>query len=78
MIKINLPKAKEMAHEWRRAVRTEEFAPLDTQATIPSMAVAAEEARQAIREKYDVVQVAIDNSQDEAELKQVLVDNAII
>ena len=41
MIKVNLDKAKEITHEVRRTERTKEFAPLDIQATIPSMAVEA-------------------------------------
>lgn len=52
MITVNVDKAKGIAHEVRRAKRTEEFAPLDVKATIPSEAVAAEEARAAIRTKY--------------------------
>jgi hypothetical protein len=49
MITVNVDKAKGIAHEVRRAKRAEEFAPLDVKATIPSEAVAAEEARAAIR-----------------------------
>lgn len=60
MITINLDKAKAVAHDKRRAARAAEFAPLDIKATIPSEAVTAEAARQAIRDKYAVIQVAID------------------
>ena len=42
MITINLNKAKELAHNKRRAARSAEFAPLDIKATIPSEAAAAE------------------------------------
>ena len=38
MIQINIEKAKEIAHTHRRAARAAEFAPLDVQATIPSLA----------------------------------------
>ena len=55
MITINLDKAKGIAHDIRRAKRSEEFAPLDIKATIPSEAVAAESARQVIRDKYAAV-----------------------
>ena len=37
-IGLNLNKAKEIAHEVRRAKRAEEFAPLDIKVTIPSEA----------------------------------------
>lgn len=60
MITINLNKAKNIAHDKRRAARSAEFAPLDIKATIPSEAAAAETARQIIRDKYAVMQVAID------------------
>jgi len=59
MIKVNIAKAQDIAHDVRRAARSAEFAPLDVKATIPSEAAAAEEARAAIRTKYDDMQVAI-------------------
>ena len=72
MIKIDITKAKGIAHEVRRAKRTEEFAPLDIKATIPSEAVAAEEARAAIRVKYEGVQANIDAAADVAALKTIV------
>lgn len=72
MIKINLDKAKNITHEARRAKRAEEFAPLDVKATIPSEAVAAEEARQAIRDKYAAIQTSIDTVATVDELKTIL------
>lgn len=74
MITINLDKAKDIAHDKRRAARAVEFAPLDIKATIPSEAAAAEAERVLIREKYDIMQSAIDESQDVAILKQVIAD----
>lgn len=59
-IVINIDKAKTIAHDIRRAARSAEFAPLDIKATIPSEAAAAEAARQVIRDKYAVMQTAID------------------
>ena len=58
-IVINIGKAKDIAHTARRAARSVEFAPLDIKATIPSEAVAAEEARSVVRTKYDDMQTAI-------------------
>ena len=58
-IVINIVKAKDIAHAARRAARSVEFAPLDIKATIPSEAVAAEEARSVVRTKYDDMQTAI-------------------
>ena len=62
MIKINLNKAKDIAHDKRRAARSAEFAPLDIKANIPAEAEAAEAARQAIREKYAMIQTQMDGS----------------
>lgn len=62
---INLDKAKDIAHNIRRARRDEEFAPHDALIAkqIPGVAaVAAEEARQQIREKYAAIQEQIDQA----------------
>ena len=72
MITINIDKAKTIAHDKRRAARAAEFAPLDVKATIPSEAVAAEAARQAVREKYAAVQTAIDAAADVTALKAIV------
>ena len=72
MIKIDMTKAKDIAHDKRRAARSAEFAPLDIKATIPSEAEAAEAARQAIREKYATLQAQIDAAQSADELKALL------
>lgn len=72
MIVINLDKAKQIAHEKRRAARSEEFAPLDIKATIPSEVAAAEAARQAIREKYADMQLQMDAAATPEELKALL------
>jgi predicted nucleic acid-binding Zn-ribbon protein len=72
MITVNLTKAKDIAHDKRRAARTTEFAPLDIKATIPSEAAAAEAARQAIREKYATLQAQMDAAQTADELKALL------
>lgn len=72
MIKINVEKAKEIAHEVRRQKRAQEFAPLDVKATIPSQAELAEQERQAIREKYAVLQEAINLAQTPEELKTLI------
>lgn len=72
MIVINIDKAKGIAHDIRRAKRSEEFAPLDIKATIPSEAVAAEEARQAVREKYAAIQQEIDAVGTVDELKNIV------
>lgn len=65
MITVNISKAKEIAHDIRRAARAIEFSPLDIKATIPSEAEEAEEAeeaRQIVRDKYRAMQSAIDAS----------------
>lgn len=72
MIRINLTKAKAIAHDVRRAKRAAEFAPLDIQATIPAMATQAEAARQAIRDKYAEMQTEIDAAATPDELKSII------
>lgn len=72
MIVVNINKAKEIAHEVRRAKRAEEFAPLDIKATIPSEASAAEVARQVIRDKYATMQQAINNASSTDQIKQII------
>lgn len=71
-IKIDLNKAKEIAHEKRRFARAEEFAPLDIKATIPSEAAQAEAQRQSIREKYATMQEQMNAAQSVEELKALL------
>ena len=75
MIKINLNKAKEIAHEHRRAARAEEFKPYDEviMKQIPGNDYTqAEAARQAIREKYATMQAQMDAAQTPEELKTLL------
>lgn len=72
MIRVNIEKAKAVAHDVRRAKRAEEFAPLDIKATIPAEAAAAEAARQAVRDKYAAVQTEIDAAQTPEQIKSAL------
>ena len=72
MITVNLDKAKTITHDARRVARSAEFAPLDIKATIPSEAVAAEEARAAIRTKYADMQAAVDGATEVASLKTIM------
>ena len=72
MIVINIDKAKNIAHDIRRAKRAEEFAPLDIKATIPSEAEAAEAARQAVRDKYAVMQTQINSAATPEEIKEAI------
>lgn len=72
MIRINLQKAKGIAHDIRRAKRQDEFAPLDAVIAkqIPGNdAAAAEAARQAIRDKYAAMQTAIDAASTPEQIK---------
>lgn len=75
MIKINLDKAKAIGHDIRRRARAEEFAPYDEMIAkrIPgTVEQEAEAARQAIRDKYAVVQEAIEAAQSPEEIKAAL------
>lgn len=74
-ITINMDKAKTIGHEMRRAKRAEEFAPLDAiiMKQIPGTDMATVEAgRQAIRDKYAVIQTQVDTAKTPEEIKQVL------
>jgi len=72
MITINIEKAKNIAHDARRTARSAEFAPLDIKATIPSEAIAAEAERQVIRDKYAVMQTAIDAATTTDQIKAAM------
>ena len=72
MITINIIKAKAIAHSARRNARSAEFAPLDIKATIPSETVAAEAARQLVRDKYAAMQTAIDAATTTDEIKVLM------
>ena len=74
-VEVDLDKAKEIGHDLRRAARAEEFKPFDEVIAkqIPGVdAVAAEEARQAIRDKYALVQDVINGAEDPAAIKAAL------
>lgn len=75
MIRIDLSKAKAIAHDKRRAKRDAEFAPWDkiVALQIPGdQANAAEAEREKIRLKYAAVQTSIDGAQSVDELKAIL------
>jgi len=65
-LQVNINKAKELVHDRRRQARSTEFAPYDEiiAKQIPFEAEKAEAARQAIREKYAVMQQEIDDADD--------------
>ena len=74
-IVTNMTKAKDIAHDMRRAKRAEEFAPHDEviMKQIPGAdADAAEAARVAIRTKYDTVQTDINDAINEVELRNIV------
>lgn len=72
MIQIDISKAKEITHAKRRAARAAEFAPLDIEATIPTMAEQAEIQRQAIRDQFAAIQTEIDNAETIDQLKGII------
>ena len=75
MISIDMTKAKDIAHEKRRAARAEEFKPYDEviMKQIPGVdAQQAEAARQAIREKYATLQAQMDAATTVDGLKNLL------
>jgi hypothetical protein len=74
MIVVNINKAKAIGHDIRRAARAEEFQPYDEAIAkqIPGQAEGAEATRQAIREKYAVIQTKIDAATTPEEIKAAL------
>ena len=74
MIKIDMAKAKAIAHDARRAARAAEFEPLDNAIAkqIPGQMDGAEAERQKIREKYAALQVQMDAAQTPDELKALM------
>jgi hypothetical protein len=71
---IDIDKAKAIGHDMRRAARAEEFKPYDETIAkqIPGQTEGAEEARQAIREKYAAIQAKIDKANTPDEIKAAL------
>lgn len=68
----DIDKAKLIAHEMRRSMRSTELAPLDIDVTIPSKSKSAESAREIIREKYAFIQSAIEAASSISEIKAAL------
>lgn len=75
VIQHDMEKAKLIAHDMRRAARAKEFAPFDEiiSKQIPGKdVVVAEASRQAIRSKYDDMQVSINNTNTIDSLLQIV------
>lgn len=73
MITVNIEKAKEIAHDIRRAKRDEEFAPLDkvVMLQLPN-SDDVETQRQEIRDKYALIQSQIDKAKTVEKLLDVV------
>jgi len=77
-IDIDIDKCKALGHDMRRSQRAAEFAPFDNiiAKQIPGLdAAEAEASRQAIREKYALIQDAIDIAEDPDTIKLALEAN---
>ena len=74
MIKIDMAKAKAIAHDARRAARAAEFELFDNAIAkqIPGQVDGAEVERQKIREKYAALQAQMDAAQTPDELKALM------
>jgi hypothetical protein len=75
MIVVNVDKSKELAHQFRRRQRDEEFAPLDAiiAKQIPGTDIVAIEAqRQEIRDRYAIMQAQIDAATNFRDVKAAL------
>ena len=74
-IEIDLDKAKEITHNLRRAMRAEEFAPLDQTIAfrLPGTTIKeTEKLREEVRDKYKEMQGAIDSAENAEQLKKIL------
>ena len=74
-VDVDLDKAKDIGHDMRRTQREAEFAPFDAiiMKQIPGNSAAeAEASRQAIREKYALIQDAINVAETPDEIKSAL------
>jgi len=74
-VDVDLDKAKDIGHDIRRTQREAEFAPFDAiiMKQIPgNSAVEAEASRQAVREKYALIQDAINVAETTDEIKSAL------
>ena len=71
-VSVDVDKARDIAHDCRRSVRSKRFQPLDVQATIPLFAAAAEEQRQVIRDADAIVQGSIDSAENVEALLQLV------
>lgn len=74
-IKINLTKAKEISHRYRRMARDLEFAPYDNviMKQIPGNDnILAEQERAKIRLKYAKIQTDIDECPDVVSLREMI------
>lgn len=75
MVVINFEKAKNIAHDKRRAAREKEFEPLDAVflKQIPNQDLTSVEAqRQQVRDKYATIQTQINNAVSIDELTNIV------
>lgn len=80
-VDIDVPKAKVITHDKRRAKRETELSPLDKQINEnianPAQVNAIEAQRQVIRAKYTAMQASIDACNTPAELKAIIDQNGL-
>lgn len=71
-VRTDMPAAKEIAHEKRRAARDEQMKPLDVKATIPAEAAKAESDRAKVRAANAKTQTDIDGAKSESALLVII------
>lgn len=71
-IETDIPAARAIAHDKRRADRDKRMAPLDLKATIPAEAVKAESARTKVRAENSKIQADIDAAGSETALLAIM------
>jgi len=68
-VDVDLPEAKLIAHDKRRVKRSEEYKVVDTDNMNVVVTPAAQSQRDAIKNKYDKIQIDLDNAEDVSALK---------
>ncbi|MCK5603008.1 hypothetical protein KAR91_14085 [Candidatus Pacearchaeota archaeon] len=71
-VDVDITRAKEMTHCFRRDYRDKLMKPLDILATVPHKAVEAESKRQEIRDDNDQMQINIDSADNSDTLRAII------
>jgi hypothetical protein len=77
-IDVSMPMAKDIAHNKRRVKRDAQYSSVDGGSMYSQLSIAGQTKRDAIKMQDDKMQISIDGDLDDAELKQLMIDNSLI